>query len=236
MVSEEQINHIAEKVENGLRKSLKGDSKPSKTIWDRVNSKIGLLIIGWLMTGVLGVMFQYTQKYFEWKRQVQFDNVKLHLEMMRDCFKECFLTQVFISEAYEWKKLLTEKKSIGQSEYQRLRERFSDLQNRRYSQHAKVQGIFIYSQDVETLSGLFGAYIDKTSGYFKDIENLGYLFQEYYSKLDRGKTEDWSKRLTTLEKSINEKIFEVNTQYEHLKIKVLEEIRRIEDENKRYRL
>lgn len=56
------------------------------------------------------------------------------------------------------------------------------------------------------------------------------------SKSDRGKTEEWSKRLNVLEKSINEKIFEMNTQYEHLKTKVLEEIRRIEDENKSYRL
>jgi hypothetical protein len=184
MVFEEESNHIVEKAKDGVRKSKK-DSKLSKRIWDRANSKIGLLIIGWLMTGVLGVLFQYSQKYFEWKRQVQLDSVKLHLEMMRDCLKGSYSTQVFVAEAYEWKKLLTENQSIDQNEFKKLRERLSDLQNRRYSQHAKVQAIFIYFKEAETLLGLFETYNEKTSDYFRDIESLARLFQEYCSKSDR---------------------------------------------------
>ena len=88
MLSKEEKDKIIEKAkfENDIKKSLDFEQKQRKFSW--LNSKLSLLLIGAVITGVLVPWFQYTQKSIEWKRQNRYDSISYRLDMMRDCVKE----------------------------------------------------------------------------------------------------------------------------------------------------
>ena len=67
MISEEEKNHIIEKVkfENEIKKELSPPRKIKK--WPWLENKLFLLMIGAIITGILVPFFQSTQKKIDWK-------------------------------------------------------------------------------------------------------------------------------------------------------------------------
>src|ERR1051325_11030873 len=79
--------------------SSQAEQASSKSRW--YESKIGLLLIGSVLSGILVPIFQYTQETIKWKRQNRYENVKYRLGMMRDGMKEFVYVHAFNAEAYE---------------------------------------------------------------------------------------------------------------------------------------
>ena len=180
MLSEEEKAHIVEKIkfEAEIRKNISGPQKSSKaSSW--LNSKIGLLLVGSLITGLLVPWFQFTQKTIEWKRQNQFDRVNYKLDMMRDCLKNFVLLQAYRAEAYERLQPFLVKASLTAADYADFKKQFIALQNKYFSQNAKVTSLIISftamdkgKKDSERLRQLFQDYIRDSTLYMRDIDNL----------------------------------------------------------------
>src|SRR6185295_1522004 len=102
MLTDEEKNKIIERVqfEAQIRKDIQAasrdDDKPTKARW--LDSKMALLLIGSVLSGVLVPLFQYTQETIKWKRQNRYENVKYRLGMMRDGMKEFVFVHAFNAE------------------------------------------------------------------------------------------------------------------------------------------
>ena len=160
MLTEEEKAHITEKVhfENAIRKELSPAEERKKYGW--IESKIGLLLIGSLITGIFVPTFQYTQKLWEFKRQNQFSNLTFRLSVLRDCLREFIYLSAFAPEAYERIKYCFVQTKLASEEYKDLERQYVDLQNRRFVQNAKVISLM---------------------GHFKDMQDFQKLFEEEYS-------------------------------------------------------
>jgi len=180
VLSEEEKAHIVEKIkfEAEVRKSLQKPCKSGKAFsW--LNSKIGLLLVGSLITGLLVPWFQFTQKTIEWKRQNQFDRVNYKLDMMRDCLKNFVLLQAYRAEAYERLQPFVVKAILTASDYADFKKQFITLQNKYFSQNAKVTSLIIAftamdkgNEASERLRQLFQDYIRDSTLYMRDIDDL----------------------------------------------------------------
>jgi len=95
MLSDEEKQQIIEKlafekeVRGSLQKTDNGTSPPGSFAW--LESKLGLLLIGALLSGVLIPTFQCTQETFKWTRQNFYDNIKFQLSIIREGLKEFIL-------------------------------------------------------------------------------------------------------------------------------------------------
>ncbi len=49
-----------------------------------LQSPLSLLVAGFLLTGLLVPLLQFSQETLKWKRQNRYDNTKYQLSMMRD--------------------------------------------------------------------------------------------------------------------------------------------------------
>jgi hypothetical protein len=123
--------------------------------------------------------FQFTQKTIEWKRQNQFDRVNYKLDMMRDCLKNFVLLQAYRAEAYERLQPFLVKASLTAEDYADFKKQFIALQNKYFSQNARVTSLIIAftamdkgDEDSERLRPLFLNYIRDSTLYMRDIDNL----------------------------------------------------------------
>jgi len=158
------------RVEQAVRRELAKDSEesPKKSAW--WESKIGLLLVGSLISSLLVPWLQYTQKTFEWKRQNRFQNVQFRLERMRECMTQFVVLSAFVGEAYERARPLLLKPRITPSEASEFQKQFIDLQNRRFLQNAKVVSLMIHFADSESLSDRFQEYLSQSAAYFRAVE------------------------------------------------------------------
>ena len=174
MLSEEEKERIIEraKFEADIKEQLGDESKPCESLWERLNSKIAILIIGALITGILVPWLQYTQRALEWGRQIRYDNIKFQLEAMRNCLREFVHVSVFVSEAYEWMNYVKEKEYTTDEDYARFMELFTDMQSNRYKQNAKVRSLLIYFPDTKVIVEMLSEHVRKTSDCLRCIESL----------------------------------------------------------------
>lgn len=84
MLSDEEKAKVVERIqiEEQIRQELRGPPKRERFAW--LENKAVLLLAGFILTGVLVPLFQYTQETITWKRQNRYDNTKYRLTMMRD--------------------------------------------------------------------------------------------------------------------------------------------------------
>jgi len=152
MLSDDEKNHIVERVqfENALRKEVSESSEPKKFAW--LESKITLLIVGALLTGVLVPTFQYTQKLWEVKRQNQFNNLTFTLTAMRDCLREFTYLTALSAEARQRAEPLFKHTDLTKREYDSFEHDYIELQIRRCTQTAKVISLMSYFRDNQEIT------------------------------------------------------------------------------------
>jgi len=237
MLSEEEKAHIIEKVqfETALKKELSLTEEPKRYGW--IESKIVLLLIGALITGILVPTFQYTQKRWEWKRQNQFANLTFRLNVMRDCLKEFNYLSAFAPEAYERIKPIIKGKKLTSKESEDLERQYVNLQNRRFVQNAKVISLMVHFKDTKDFQKLLEEeYFNAFNLYMRDVGEFISLDSCASGQSPCSQENNVVARFDELKKQLNTKFTELKASHEMVVAKMKEEIGRAEDEGKKFGL
>ena len=175
MIADDERERIVERIriESDVRKQLEKDeatTKPSRWRW--AESKLGLLIIGAALSGVLIPWFQATQESIRWTRQNRYDNLKYRLESVRSSMRELTLTHAFIAEAYERVKMIEGKSPARENELQSYKVQVLDMQYRRFQQNAKFAGALGLLDETirEPVRIAFNKYLSSVQQYMHVLE------------------------------------------------------------------
>ena len=155
MVTDDEKKNITEKVqfENEMKQQATGFS------WfTLLNSKLALLFVGAILTGILVPSFQHFQEKREWRRRTLWAKTDFRLEKMRACLREVTYLHAYGGEAYEMVEPFLETDSFDNDDYEAFEQQFLDLQKRRFRQNATVQSLIIYYANASDLDKLFKAY------------------------------------------------------------------------------
>lgn len=235
MISDEEKARIVERVqfENQIRKELAGDEKkePKRSRWLWLESKLGLLIIAALISGILVPLFQFTQETIKWTRQNRYDNVKYRLEMIRNGMKELTLVHAFVAEAYERTRSFINSETLENKAIDSYRNQMVEMHNRRFVQNAKFAAFLSYFPEKvrEAVRESFQQYLSSTQALMMLLDNKVALRQEtsQSSAVRKSSTSDFDTALQSLMKEINknyEEVFRIIRRY----------LGRLEDESIRY--
>ncbi|HVW30008.1 MAG TPA: hypothetical protein VHC69_31820 [Polyangiaceae bacterium] len=80
--------------EHAIRAALAQREEPSGVTWKWINSKIGLLVFGAVVTGLFVPGFQYTGKLFDARRQDRFETLTARIQAMRDSHRDLVGTSI----------------------------------------------------------------------------------------------------------------------------------------------
>jgi len=178
MLTQEEKDKIIEKVEfeKDVKKSLNSEPEPKRFAW--LNSKLSLLLIGAVISGILVPWFQYTQKSIEWKRQNRYDSISYRLDMMRDCVKEFVYLQAIRAEGYERVQPFMVKTTLDKNDYDSFKNQFIELQNRHFAQNSKVTSLLISFtsmnsnlMEAQNLNALFEKNVRYSTLYMRNIDD-----------------------------------------------------------------
>jgi len=237
MLSDKEKERIIEKVqfENAVKKELSPTVEPKRYGW--IESKIALLLIGALLTGVLVPTFQYTQKRWEWKRQNHFANLTFKLNVMRDCLREFNYLSAFAPEAYERIKPIVKGKKLTSKEYENLEHQYVNLQNRRFVQNAKITSLIVHFKDTKDFQKLLeNEYFNAFNLYMRDMGEFISLTSCVSDLPQCSQEKDAEARLNELKEQLDTKFKELIASHRKVVAKMKEEIGRAEDEGNRFGL
>lgn len=175
MITDDDRERIIERirVESEVRKQLANDeaaTKPSRWAW--VESKLGLLIIGVVLTGVLIPLFQATQETIRWSRQNRYDNLKYRVESARSATKELTVTHAFVAEAFERARVVSGESPIREEARQNYKGQVLEMQNRRFQQNAKFVGTLELLDETtrESITKAFNVYLSSVQQFMQVLE------------------------------------------------------------------
>ena len=117
-----------------------------KSRWAWLDSKLALLIIGAVISGVLVPRFQFTQEKINWKRQNRYNTLERQLGSIRDSLKQFIAVQGISSELYDLGLELidTDSGALRQSRLEDWRKDFHTLRARRVQQNAAFAATVFY--------------------------------------------------------------------------------------------
>lgn len=177
MITDEDRALILERLraETSIRKQLaqeEPDDPPRRSSW--VESKLGLLVIGALLTGVLIPLFQATQETLKWTRQNRYDNLKYRLDSVRSAMKELTLTHAFVAEAFERARLVRMDAPVSAQALKQYRLQILDMHNRRFQQNARFVGSLdlLDDTDREGIQLTFNEYVSAVQQFNNVTEEL----------------------------------------------------------------
>lgn len=169
MTPGEEIEAITNRIrtEIQIRKKLDEEEFPNKGIMQLLQSKIGLLVLGAIITGVLVPIFQASQETIKWARQNRYDNLKFKTDAIRHSIRELSNTHSYIAESsVRLKSIITN--SSNKNEYLTTVSReFTETQSRRLHQNAVFIGTlsFIRDGEREIIRELFNEYLSAIEQY-----------------------------------------------------------------------
>ncbi len=92
---------IEQQVREQLRDIKDQGVPPKKSHWAWLDSKMALLVIGAVISGVLVPTFQFTQQKFNWHRQNRYDSLDRQLGNMRESLKQFIAVQGLSAELFD---------------------------------------------------------------------------------------------------------------------------------------
>lgn len=217
----EEKNYILQRltIENDIRKDiLSANDKNDTKSW--LNSKLAMLLIGSLLSGVLIPLFQFNQKRVEWKRQNQYENYKANIENKEKFLKEFINLSTFTSEIQESTRNLLENANVNTSDYNDYEIHVNKIQSKRYSQNAEILFLLTFI-DNQNISDLFNKFIVETDKYIISIKTA---IKKHCESPGSVKEEEWN--------NLTEKIIPINDLFRQITNMVFIEIKRVKDENK----
>jgi hypothetical protein len=226
MLSDADQLQIVERVtfEIALRKQLaerdaEGRESSKRDRW--WETKLALVAWGALITAGLVPWLQYYQSSITWKRQNRFDTTNYRLQSMRECLKELSLAATFAEEGYERGRHLLGAKGIDGKQQADFDKQFSELQNRRFQQNARVSASMLYFKDPQAVRALYQQYVILSSTFLLQLEAA------IHSRAAGGNPDT---------KALDNALMEVDICDRALEAKIKEEIGEAEDDNEKYRL
>lgn len=133
------------------------------------NSKLGLLIIGAMISGLLVPSFQYTQRFFEWKRQKQYENYIEEYANQKLLLKEFIGATVYISESQELLQDYLNFNNAVSIDKKELLDKLNQLQAERFQANAKIEYL-IYIIKNEKLEKAYFEGLKASQQYVLDIK------------------------------------------------------------------
>jgi hypothetical protein len=227
VLTQDEKDRIAERVrfEADLRREFASDQAPPRTGFIKfVESKLGLLLLGFLLTGVLVPLLQYVQETIKWERQNRYENAKYRLGLMRQCMTEFVYLSAFTSEAYLKAEPFLSPRAAPAVDTTPYRAQRVELENRRFQQNAKVVSLFIYFKSRDELSSLFNSYLA--------------VVGDFMSALDRqvaaATTSAAGGRGTDDGVSIDDLTLRLNEAYNRVLNRIKQEVEGVEDESESF--
>jgi hypothetical protein len=138
---------IEREVREQLARQQREPSAPTATgvpAW--LDSKLGLLLIGAVISGVLVPTFQFTQEEIRWHRQNRYNNLERQLGSMRESLKQFIAVQALSAELYDLglAVLDTPSATADRLQLEQWRKDFRALQARRVQQNAAFAATVFY--------------------------------------------------------------------------------------------
>ena len=117
-----------------------------KSPWAWLDSNLGLLLIGALISGVLVPTFQFTQEEIKWHRQNRYSSMEQQLGSMHESLKQFIAVQALSAELYDLGLAFLDTPSarVDRSQLQQWRKDFRALQARRVHQNAAFAATMFY--------------------------------------------------------------------------------------------
>ena len=122
---------------------------------------------------------------------------------MRDCLKEFVFLESYNSQIYEQAKPFLHEQAPGKNQVEYFKTVFRAIQEKRFSQIAKVISLSIYFPNQATLSKLFQEYVKASFVYILEIEQFVLGFEKKNSPEDKN----------TILSSIDKKTLDLNELY-----------------------
>lgn len=180
-------------------------------------------------------MFQYTQKTIDWKLKNQFAIINFRLGMMRDCLKEFVYLNAYMSEAYERTNFTMDKTHLKVSDFKNYEQQFLVLQNEHYRQNAKIVSSLVYFEDANILKRLFWEYVKISTPYLRDLRKFVQIRFCISNPGECNSKEANEGHLAELNKKIDDYQIRLNGAYIDVIAKIMEDIRRAEDESEKFK-
>jgi len=220
-------------LEQTIRATLAEKTKQGTSRWQLLNSGIGLLVVGFLLTGILVPIFQYTSKIFESRRLDRFETLTARIQVMRESHRDLVGTSVSPSEAYERVKPFLSPLSIKEKDLSEYRKEMFEINARRFAQNARVSASLahfdeaIRSKATEVAERYFGLQ----TAFFSTLDNIA--IRRYCNKFASQCGSDIS--FPALEREpgtvlLDKEILAMNKEYATLEELMINEIRRMENE------
>jgi CheY-like chemotaxis protein len=164
MLTDEEKQHILDRTqyEIQIRKELASEDK--RAPW--FESKLGILLLGFVLTGILVPILQYAQETIKWKRQNHFDNVKYGLTNMRDALKDFASEWAYTAEAYRQAMSYRQRKEISAADLAKFQTDETALESRIYQQHARVVAALEFFPERDEVSSALEAFQLAASDYY----------------------------------------------------------------------
>ena len=237
MLTEEQKAVIIERLqfEKQIRKELQDSSEDKQPKFGWLQSKLGLLLMGGLLTGILVPMFQYTQETVNWKRQNRFENTKYRLTMMRDGLKEFVFAHAYVAEAYERARPFLDDPTVTKKDFELYKSQKLDMQNRRFQQNAKFASFLIYFSDKYKgqIRKAYNDYLRRVEQYLNTLQAISEIRYEL-SQSRSSNEQQLQEKFSQLQGEINNSIDRLNQDYESLLQMMKQQIGEREDESEGY--
>jgi hypothetical protein len=136
---------IEREVREQLARQQAEPAPQKKSRWSWVETKLGLLVIGAVVSGILVPVFQYTQERVKWRQQNNYNSLVLQLTNMRESLKQFIAVQVLSSELYALGlEVVQGPGPIETAKLDQWRKDLRDLQKRRVAQSGAFAASVFY--------------------------------------------------------------------------------------------
>jgi hypothetical protein len=219
---------IEREVREQLARQNADPAPPKKTRWAWVESKLALLIVGAVVSGILVPVFQYTQERVKWRQQNDYDSLVLQLTNMRESLKQFIAVQVLSSELYSLGlEVLRAPPTSEPAVIEQWRRELRELQKRRVAQNgAFAASVFYFPAGAQpriraAWSRLIGS-AEAMQGLIADA-------------LDKHGTAQSAPVRNAAATSLDEQLHKVNESYEMLLAMLRQELLAVEQESSEFR-
>jgi len=215
-------------LEAEVRKQLKLEesegSQPKSWLRSSIESKLGLLVAGAVLSGVLVPTFQFTQERIKWRQQNQYDALQRQLGGIRESLKQFVEVQAVSASLYNLGTSLLDHGATNADERAKKLVELRTLQEKRIQQNAAfASSIFYFPADFQEKI---------RAGWNRMIVPIQKLDGTVAILLEQGSKEQATIRDAPLE--LDSRLAEVNGAYDDLVSMLQDRLREVENASSRF--
>ncbi|MBU0909800.1 MAG: hypothetical protein KJ717_09540 [Proteobacteria bacterium] len=201
-----------------------------KSRWAWLDSKLALLIIGAMISGVLIPRFQFTQEKINWQRQNRYNTIERQLGSIRDSLKQFIAVQGISAEFYDLglELLDTDSSSVRQARLEEWRKDFRSLKARRVQQNSAFAATVFYFP-IRSRDSIRKAWNDLLLPVQKLETLVGDLLNDAIGGTDGKVRKKMSENETAVQLDVS--LSEVNQAYEHVLTILRNQLQEVENES-----